>query len=253
MAFESRIRPRELWVKVVNAVVAFGLGGWGAYDYWERIPRQEAEFKEYQSATEQVRRYADMSVPGQPRLTPEQEAEYQLARATVDKYASGAPTPVAFYDRPLQLWIYTIGCGILWTGWAVVSLARTAPRTFRLDDDGTLHTRDRAITRDEVVDVDMSRWMAKSIATLKVRSGAPVVLDDFKFGGMHLIVGAYAHRFMPERWNPDATLVKKGSESAKGASAGGSSQSGGASDPVGGSAAGQTPPRDAAQDRIPSA
>jgi hypothetical protein len=57
--------------------------------------------------------------------------------------------------------------------------------------------------------------MAKSIATLQLRNGAsPVVLDDYKFGSMHLIVGPYAHRFEPQRWNADATMIKKGAEQA---------------------------------------
>lgn len=215
MALESRIRPRQFWFTVGYAVLCAALGLWGAYDYWERIPRQEAAFAEYQSATERVKRYQDMSVPGAPRLTAEQEADYQLARGVVDRYASGAPTPVAAYDRPLQLWVYMIGCGVLGTVWCGVSLARTVGRTFRLDDDGTLHAGSRRIARDDVTGIDMSRWMAKSIATLQLRDGAaPVVLDDYKFGGMHLIVGIYAHRFDPQRWNADATPVKRGAEPA---------------------------------------
>ena len=62
--------------------------------------------------------------------------------------------------------------------------------------------------------IDLSRWMPKSIATLEVRGGDPLVLDDYKFGGMHLIVGTYAHRFDPQVWNADATLAKKGAKPA---------------------------------------
>lgn len=224
MALESRIRPRNFWFTVGYAVLCAVLGLWGAYDYWERIPRQEAEFAEYQSATERVKRYADMSVPGAPRLTLEQEADYQAARGIVDKYAAGAPTPVAAYDRPLQLWVYMLGCGVLGTGWCAVSLLRTASRSFTLDDDGTLHAGPRRIGPDEVTGIDMTRWMAKSIATLQVKGGAPVVLDDYKFGGMHLIVGTYAHRFDPQRWNADATPVKRVTEPAAAAAEGGSGQ-----------------------------
>lgn len=219
MALESRIRPRVLWFNVGYAVMCVALGAWGAYDYWERIPRQEAEFAEYKSATERVKHYSDMSVPGGPRLTSEQDADYQRAREVVDKYASGAPTPVAAYDRPLQLWVYMIGCGLLGTAWCAITLARTVPRTFRLDDDGTLHVGARAIPQSEVSGIDMSRWMAKSIATLQVREGEPVVLDDYKFGGMHLMVGSYAHRFEPARWNPDATPVKRAGDPGQPAAA----------------------------------
>lgn len=214
MALESRIRPRNFWFTAGYAVLCAVLGLWGAYDYWERIPRQEAAFAEYQSATERAKRYADLSVPGAPRLTAEQEADYQAARDVVDRYAAGAPTPVAAYDRPLQLWVYMIGCGVIGTGWCVMSLVRTGSRSFRLDDDGTLHAGIRRIARDEVTGIDMSRWMAKSIATIQVKDGPPVVLDDYKYGGMHLIVGTYAHRFDPQVWNADATLVKKVAKAA---------------------------------------
>lgn len=216
MALESRMRPRVMWFNIAYTFLCFGLGVWGAYDYWVRIPRQEEACAEYQSAQKQVKLFQDlMSVPGAPPLTAEQEAQYQGARDVMNSYASGAPTPVAVYDRPLQLWVYTVGCGVIGTAWCLVSLTRTGRRRFRLDDDGTLHTRSRQIARDDVVGIDMSRWMAKSIATLKVRTGEPEVLDDFKFAGMHLIVGTYAHRFDPERWNADATAVKRGGDAAR--------------------------------------
>lgn len=214
MALESRIRPRIFWFNVGYAVLCAILGAWGAYDYWERIPRQDAAFAEYRSATERVKRYADMSVPGAPRLTAEQEADYQAARQVVDKFASGAPTPVAAYDRPLQLWVYMIGCGILGTGWCLVSVVRTSSRSFALDDDGTLRIGARAIGRDDVEGVDMSRWMAKSIAKLRMRGGEILVLDDYKYTGLHLLVGHYAHRFEPQRWNADATPVKRGADAS---------------------------------------
>lgn len=214
MALESRIRPRQFWFTVGYAALCAVLGLWGAYDYWERIPRQEREFVEYQQALETVNRFAEMSSRGGMQFTPEQDAEYRAAQAVVDRFASGAPTPVAAYDRPLQLWVYMIGCGILGTGWCAVSLVRTAPRAYTLDDDGTLHAHGRRIAPDEVTGIDMSRWMAKSIATLQVRNGPPVVLDDYKFSGMHLIVGRFAHQFEPERWNTDGTLVKRSAAGA---------------------------------------
>lgn len=217
MALQSRMRPKVLWFSVGYAVLCAGLGVWGAYDYWERIPRQEAQFLEYTEAQRTSKRYTDMMAAGAVRLTPEQDAEYQRAAAVVDRYASGAPTPVAAYDRPLQLWVYMIGCGILGTGWCIAGLARTASRSFRLDDDGTLHVGSRSVVPDDVTGIDMTRWMAKSIATLQVRDGVNVVLDDYKYSGLHLIVGAYAHRFHPQAWNADATPVKKGTTAASGA------------------------------------
>jgi len=223
MAFESRIRPRQFWFSVGYAALCAVLGAWGAYDYWERIPRQEREFQEYQQALATANRFAEMNSRGALALTAEQDAEYRASQAVIDRFASGAPTPVAAYDRPLQLWVYMIGCGILGTGWCVAGLVRTAPRSYMLDDDGTLHAHGRRIDPGEVTGIDMTRWMAKSIATLQVREGKPVVLDDYKFSGMHLIVGRFAHQFEPERWNADATLVKRpAAEAAEGSTPGAS-------------------------------
>jgi hypothetical protein len=252
MAFESRVRPRQFWFTVGYAVLCAVLGLWGAYDYWKRIPRQEAEFAEYQSATERVKRYADRSVPGAPRLTAEEESDYQQAREVVDRFASGAPTPVAFYDRPLQLWVYMLGCGIVGTGWCVVSLVRTSSRSFKLDDQGMLHAGTRRIGPDEVTGIDMARWMAKSIATLRVRDGAPIVLDDYKYGGMHLIVGTYAHRFDPQRWNADATPVKRGAEPATAGPGSGSAAAEPITAPHAAGSPGELGANAAPQDRFPS-
>lgn len=253
MPLESRMRPRAIWFSVGYAVLCAGLGVWGAYDYWERIPRQDAQFLEYTQAQRTAKRYSDMIAEGAVRLTPEQDAEYQTASAIVDKYASGAPTPVAAYDRPLQLWVYMIGCGIVGTGWCLAGLARTASRSFRLDDDGTLHAGSRSIARDEVTGVDMTRWMAKSIATLQVRGGVPVVLDDYKYSGLHLIVGTYAHRFDPQAWNADATPVKRGAPAASGAETGGSGGLGAAGSASAAGSSGPSGAADQARDRQASA
>jgi hypothetical protein len=55
----------------------------------------------------------------------------------------------------------------------------------------------------------MSKWMSKSIATVKASGGRTVLLDDYKFKGTDLIVGAIASRFYPEDWTPDARDLKR--------------------------------------------
>lgn len=235
MATESRIRPRQFWFLVGYAALCAVLGVWGAYDYWERIPRQEAACAEYAAASDKVKEFAPLTAPGSAPLSDAQAQEYEAARKILDRYAGGAPTPVAAYDRPLQLWAYMVGCGIIGTGWCIVSLARTASRHYRLDDDGTLHAAGRTIARDDVEGISMSRWMAKSIATLQVRGGPPVQLDDYKYQGLHLIVGHYAHRFDPSRWNADGTAVRKA-----GAASGSPAGSGGPDSDSGGKASSGT-------------
>jgi hypothetical protein len=65
------------------------------------------------------------------------------------------------------------------------------------------------IPADEIEDIDMSKWMSKSIATVKASGGRTVLLDDYKFKGSDLIVGAIASRFYPEDWTPDGRDLKR--------------------------------------------
>lgn len=243
------MRPRQFWFTAGYGLLCAVFGVWGAYDYWVRIPRQEADIREYQAALDTVNRYATLGAQGSVKLSPEQDAEYQRAQSTVDRFATGAPKPVAAYDRPLQLWVYMIGCGIIGTAGCASSLVRTASRRYRLDDEGTLDAAGRTIAAADVTGIDMTRWMAKSIARLEVRDGPPVVLDDYKFAGMHLIVGHFAQRFMPNQWNADATAIRRG-----GAQKGSDAESG-SPDGEGGQAAGnrsaqEPPPAPGASERL---
>jgi hypothetical protein len=101
------------------------------------------------------------------------------------------------------------------TQWAFIACLPCAPyffwmyfvarrRRYTLDDDGTLHTQAGTWPADEIADIDMNRWMAKSIAWVVHRDGARVKLDDYKFKGLHQIVGAIASRLHPDDWTEDA-------------------------------------------------
>jgi hypothetical protein len=110
----------------------------------------------------------------------------------------------AAYDRPMQ-WMF-IAClpfvpYYLWMYFA------TRARVYRLDEDGTLHLPGAVWKQDEVVDIDMDRWMAKSIAHVVHRDGRRMKLDDYKHRNLHLIVGALASRMYPEKWTVDARPV----------------------------------------------
>ena len=85
-----------------------------------------------------------------------------------------------------------------------------AGKKYRLDDDGTLTAPGGgSIAASDIEDIDMSKWMSKSIATIKVRGGRTVVLDDYKFRNSHLIVGAIASRIYPDAWTSDARDLAK--------------------------------------------
>jgi hypothetical protein len=61
----------------------------------------------------------------------------------------------------------------------------------------------------------MSRWIAKSgnsrstwTAKVIVGDNQPILLDDYIYNDMHLIIGALAHRFYPDQWTPLAKRVR---------------------------------------------
>ena len=79
---------------------------------------------------------------------------------------------------------------------------------YRLDDEGTLHTPQGTWTRPQIADIDMNRWMAKSIAWVVHNDGSRIKLDDYKFRKLNLIIGAIASRLHPDDWDDEARPVK---------------------------------------------
>jgi hypothetical protein len=97
--------------------------------------------------------------------------------------------------------------GVPWFLWQWLAVAG---KKYRLSDDGSLAAPGGMnIPADEIEDIDMSKWMSKSIATVKASGGRTVLLDDYKFKGSDLIVGAIASRFYPEDWTPDGRDLKR--------------------------------------------
>ena len=212
MAVETSLQPRQKWWNILYAVICGGLALWGAYDYWVTIPRREEAVQRYDAAAaryEELEAKTRPATPGGPvgTLTPAEIEEYKEAKATVDK---GKPVAPAAYDRPVQLWLYIVGCGVLGVPWFLWQWLAVAGNKYRLKDDGTLEVPGGpAIAASDIEDIDMSRWMSKSIATVKARDGRLVVLDDYKFRNIHLIVGSIASRMHPEDWTEDARDLRK--------------------------------------------
>jgi hypothetical protein len=202
MALETTLQPRQKWWNVLYAAICMVLALWGAYDYFVTIPRKEQAVATYDAA---AKRLEELQAKGQA-VSAEEKLEYKDLTATVDK---GRPTPPAAYDRPVQLWMYMVGCGVLGVPWFLWAWLAAARRSYRLEDDGTLVAPEGRIGRDAIADIDMSRWMSKSIATVKLADGRSIVLDDYKYRNMHLIVGAIASARYPEDWTEDARDLKK--------------------------------------------
>ncbi len=123
MAIETTLQPRQKWWNLLYAVICLVLALWGAYDYWVSIPARETAAKEYEEAVAvvsemQAQAAANQTTPGaaQP-LTAEKLQRYEAASKVVDRYKGATPTRPAAYDRPVQMWLYIVGCGVLGTPW----------------------------------------------------------------------------------------------------------------------------------------
>jgi hypothetical protein len=200
MAIETTLQRRQRWMYPAYAIMCFGFALWGAYDYFVSIPDREAAVQRFTQASAERERIQGLPQP----LPPETVAAYQQAEAVIASFKGEMPTPPAAYDRPVQLWIYMIGCGVISTPWFLWAWWSSARRKYVLQDDGTLITPQGTVAAEDMADIDMSRWMSKSIATVKTTDGHAFKLDDYKYKNTHLIVGSIAQRFYPEDWTEDA-------------------------------------------------
>lgn len=130
---------------------------------------------------------------------PEAHAAYVATENAIESI--GQVTAPGKYDRLTQwAFIACLPCAPYFF-WLYVTAKR---RIYKLDDDGTLHMPEAEWTAEQIAGIDMSRWMAKSIATISNSDGAQAKLDDYKYRNMHRIVGALAVRFHPDEWDDEA-------------------------------------------------
>ncbi len=87
-------------------------------------------------------------------------------------------------------------------------LMKKKKEIYSLDDDGSFHAGDETWAKEEIADVDLSRWMSKSIAFMVHTDGKRIKLDDYVFKNVHLIVGAIASEKYPEDWDDQAKPIK---------------------------------------------
>ncbi|MSR45327.1 MAG: hypothetical protein EXS15_08275 [Phycisphaerales bacterium] len=212
MAIVARVRSKRIvWIGAY-AVISLILGVWGAYDYWVRIPEHDASYDVYAEIKEVFDLLEKRAQSA--RLTDAEIAQYELAKSKMASFIGGAPEPIPFYDPPLQLWVYVVGCGAIgfpWCCWTIVQLRR---KEFSLDDAGNLTANGVALASANMATIDMSKWMSKSIATVVGINGERIKLDDYMLQDLHLIVGALAHRFEPALWTLEATKVKSAEDEA---------------------------------------
>ena len=216
MAVVTSIQPFTLWRNVGFAILCLVFAGWGWYDYDFKIPRLERDSAAYQQAKDTRSNLEKAAETAE--LKADQVQQLEAARKVLDdikaRYGAAVPSKPQAYDRPVQLWLYVVGCGVLGVPTFLWPVLRTMRRPFRLDDDGTLHTPQGVVRADEIEDIDMSRWCSPTgdrrstwTAKLQLKDGRKVLLDDHDHRNMHLIIGAIAHRLHPDQWTPEAKRV----------------------------------------------
>lgn len=202
------LRTKRLVWLVVYSVLCFGLGVWGAYDYWIRIPHDEQQYAEFESVKgtfDSLQKKADEG----KSLSAEERTAYEKSKKLMAGFQP-PPTPVPAWDRPLQLYVYVIGCGIISAPWFLWTLMKARGRRVELtelSDAGVLRSSNATIEVRQAIEIDMSRWMSKSIATVRGPGGASIEIDDYMLADGHKVVGFFAHRFSPAEWTTEAKRV----------------------------------------------
>jgi len=241
MKVRTSARPYPFILNLAFALFCLGGAAWGAYDYWIAYPALQRANDELAAAKEtlaQLDAAAAQGAPGStsgaaPRaggaaaelagsvsassLSEEDRRRYDEATDTIRRITTqygGEPKQLAAWDRPLQLWLWVVGCGVLGFPFFLWPMIRMLRRRWELDEGGTLRTPWETIPLDQVTGIDMSRWCAPTgskrstwKAWLLTRDGKRHELDDHDYLNMHQIIGFYASRFHPEEWTPEAKRV----------------------------------------------
>jgi hypothetical protein len=211
MAITTRLAALYYWKQNAMAVLCVVFAAWGAYDLWVKIPDKQQRFERYEAVKQRIGEFEATSAANGGTLPAEDTDAYNQANAELKQLTADAvPDKPSAYDKPTQ-WLF-IAC-ILFVPMALMEAARVKRRTYTLDDDGTLHcpagTLPSADWRSaDIADIDMGRWMAKSIAWLVHTDGTRIKLDDYKHKDLYKIIGVIANRLHPDQWTIEAKPVK---------------------------------------------
>ncbi len=198
MPIRTAVATHFLWRKIIEAVICAVLAVWGWYDLNYTLPNRRLYAEEHAkrvAASDALQEKANQ--PG--GLTPEEKDLYEQ----LTNWIKDAPVPkvVRAYDEPVQ-WVF-ISC-ILWVPWCFWRIHVLRRRVYELNEQGDLSLPGgRVWKRDDIKSIDMSIWMDKSIATVEHVDGSREKLDAYLHKRLELIIGHIAHRFEPDRWQPD--------------------------------------------------
>jgi hypothetical protein len=108
------------------------------------------------------------------------------------------------YDKPVQ-WLFII-C-LPFVPFYLWSFLKTRNQSYLIEVDGTLHMPEGVWKSDEIADIDMRRWMAKSICWVVGSDSTRIKLDAHIHKNLDRIIGVIAHRLHPNEWSLDARPV----------------------------------------------
>jgi hypothetical protein len=119
----------------------------------------------------------------------------------------GTPSPPSAFDRATQ-WVFIASLPFApYYFWALMVARR---HRYRLDEAESLHFEGDSKLgsgvwpKDEIADIDMNRWMAKSIAWAVHTDGRRLKLDAYLHKNLEFIIGRIAARLHPNDWDLDA-------------------------------------------------
>jgi hypothetical protein len=204
MPIETKVRTSLTIKNLVVALICLGFGLWGWYDYSVKIPRERSDYETFMQA-DKARGELEVAARTAP-LTDEQKKQFKDAEAVLARFTE-KPSEPASYDSAIQLWVYVVGCGVLSTPYFLFAQWKLMRRKHRLEEDGSLHTNEGNFQASELAEIDMTKWMEKSIATVVTTGGKRIELDDYQYRGVEDIVAALAARFHPGQWTSDARPI----------------------------------------------
>ncbi|MAV54810.1 MAG: hypothetical protein CMJ28_02505 [Phycisphaerae bacterium] len=114
------------------------------------------------------------------------------------------------WNRMVQ-WLFIL-CGpySLFTAFQLIGGLR---RKYSVDEEGAFHHPEGTWLANEITDIDMSRWMSKSVAKVIHTDGRIAKIDDYIHQDADKIIGEIAHRLRPSEWTDHAKAVSNNSPS----------------------------------------
>ncbi|MCZ6837476.1 MAG: hypothetical protein O7G85_17000, partial [Planctomycetota bacterium] len=144
-------------------------------------------------------------------MTPDEVQQYNSLEEEMKVLTPGGdnPIPPSKFD-----WVFQWACilSLPCVPYFLILIIKAKKQVYRLDDEGALHLPENeggTWLAQDIVDIDMSRWMKKSIAHVVHTDNRKAKLDDYIHQDMAKIVGTLAHRFHPELWDEEARQIKK--------------------------------------------